>query len=292
MRVPHARLSLLYDCLNRIGLDAQVGKHTDSELALALTHLAAARAGDVILFDRGYPGFLLFAELVTKRVHFIARCQRWSFSEVAKLFERNEDGASVTVTLAAKSRRGEALRSGLPTEIKVRFVSVRLSTGELEVLATSLLEEITYPTSEFREVYHRRWGVETYYGLLKGRLDLENFSGLTVEAIMQDLHAAVFLCNLESIVTRDAADQLPAKGSEPDERRHAQKINRAVSFHALKSHVIDLLIGKRPIDEVLTELTELFLANPISVRDRNPPRNPTAPWRSLNFQKRRRKIVF
>jgi hypothetical protein len=292
VQVPHARLSVLYDCLNRIGIAAQVGKNADSELALALKHLAAARRGDVILFDRYYPGFLLFAELVAKGIHFVARCQQRSFSEVARLFARNEDGASITVTLAAKSRRGEALRTGLPTEIKVRFVSVRLSTGELEVLATSLLDETAYPTSQFREVYHLRWEIETYYGLLKGRLDLENFSGLTVEAVLQDLHAAVFLCNLESIVTRDAAEQLPAKAAEQDEPRHAQKVNRAVSFHALKSNVIDLLIGKRSVDKVLTELTELFLANPVSLRHRNPPRKPPAPLRSFNFQKRRRKIVF
>lgn len=293
MRVPLARLSMLYDVLNRIGISARVGKNTDSELAQALTHLAAVRPGDVLLLDRGYPGFLLFAELIAKGIHFVARCQRSSFAEVARLFERNEDGASITVSLSAKKdRRSEALRSGLPTEIKVRLVSVRLSTGELEVLATSLLDETTYPTSEFLEVYHLRWGIETYFGLLKGRLDLQNFSGLTVEAVLQDLHAAVFLCNLESIVTQDAAAQLPAQGKEPGERRHTQKLNRAISFHTLKSRVIDLLIGKRPVDEVLTELTELFLANPISVRRRTPPRNPPTSLRSLHFQKNRRKIVF
>ena len=45
----------------------------------------------------------------------------------------------------------------------------RLATGELEVLVTTLLDETTYPTQEFKELYHYRWGIETYYGAWKGR---------------------------------------------------------------------------------------------------------------------------
>jgi hypothetical protein len=34
-----------------------------------------------------------------------------------------------------------------------------------------------------------RWGVETFYGVLKGRLELEHFSGQSVEAVRQDFGA-------------------------------------------------------------------------------------------------------
>jgi hypothetical protein len=228
-------------------------------------------------------------------VHFIVRCNRQCFAEATRLFERNEDGASVTVTLPAASRRAEAKKAGLPLELKVRFVSLQLSSGELEVLVTSLVDEERYPTSEFQKVYHQRWGVETFYGLLKGRLALENFSGVTVEAVLQDIHAAVFLTNLESVVTRKAQARLPQPGQEQGKkkRRYRKKVNRAVSFHALKSRVIDLLIGKEPVDKVLEELTELFLANPVSERpERVRPREEVPRSRLINFLKRSRKIVF
>src|SRR5258708_14550895 len=65
------------------------------------------------------------------------------------------------------------------TLFRSRFVSVRLPTGELEVLVTSLLDETLYPTAEFLSVYHWRWGHETFHLMLKGRLELENFSGRT-----------------------------------------------------------------------------------------------------------------
>ena len=77
------------------------------------------------------------------------------------------------------------------------------------MLVTTLVDEAKYPTEEFLEVYHRRWNHETFYNVLKSRLDLENFSGETLEAIRQDFHAAVLLCNLESLLTRPAQVAVP-----------------------------------------------------------------------------------
>lgn len=290
-RVPQARLSVLFDCLNWIGVDTQIGKFRQGEVALASDHLSALRPGDVVVSDRGYAGYLFFARVRAHGGHFIIRCQERSFAAAKELFKRNEDGASITVTLSAKTRFAEAEAAGLPTELKVRFLSVRLSTGELEVIATSLLDEETYPTQEFLKVYYERWGIETYYKVIKGRLDLENFSGLTVEAILQDVHASVFLSNFESVVTREAAALLPKAGSEG--RSCQTKLNKAVTFHALKCRIMDLLLGKKPIPKVLAELTELFLANPVTIRsNRNPPRTHPTPLTSLNYQKRVRKVVF
>jgi hypothetical protein len=291
LRVPQARLSVLFDCLNWIGIDTRVGKFSQGEVALACDHLSALRPGDVVVSDRGYAGYLFLARVFAHGGHFIVRCQERSFAAAKDLFKRNEDGASITVTLPAKTRCAEAEAAGLPLELKVRFISVRLSTGELEVLATSLLDEETYPAQEFLKVYYKRWGIETYYKVIKGRLDLENFSGLTVEAILQDIHAAVFLSNFESVITREAAAQLPKAGV--DGRRHQTKLNKAVTFHTLKNRVIDLLAGTDPIEKVLAEMTELFLANPVIIRpNRNPPRKTPTPLRSLNFQKHVRKVVF
>jgi hypothetical protein len=37
-----------------------------------------------------------------------------------------------------------------------------------------------------KELYHLRWGIETFLGVLKERLKIENFTGKTVIAIKQD----------------------------------------------------------------------------------------------------------
>jgi len=42
--------------------------------------------------------------------------------------------------------------------IPLRLIRVKLKSGEIEVLATLLLEEQTYPSTWFKHLYHLRWG--------------------------------------------------------------------------------------------------------------------------------------
>jgi hypothetical protein len=197
----------------------------------------------------------------------------------------------VIVTLHAPPDLRQSLRAqGLPLQLTVRLVTVRLATGELEVLVTSLLDEQVYPTESFAQAYHARWGIETYYHQLKSHLDLENWSGQTEEAIRQDFHAAVFLCNVESLVSVPAQAALDVRTAP---RAQRAQINRADGLHALKVRVIELLAAERPAGEVVAELVRVFQANPTAVRpQRKVPRRTPSMWRSYHFQRCVRKIVF
>ena len=203
----------------------------------------------------------------------------------------NRAGRSLVVKLVPPSNQRVELRGlGLPLEMIVRFVSVRLSTGELEVLATSLLDEELYRAEEFLEVYHDRWNHETFFGTMKGRLDLENFSGQTFEAVQQDYFAALLLTNLETALTEPAAQAL-REGSA--QHKHPKQVNGAVAYHALKTQLLELLYSELPAEKVVQELQQLFLASPVSVRpERKPPRRKPSLSRSYHFQRRVKKIVF
>ncbi len=65
--------------------------------------------------------------------------------------------------------------------------------------------------------------------VLKNRLGLENFSGLSAQAVRQDFHASALLTGMESILTDDAEEVLANKPL-----KNAQKANKAVSFHTRK----------------------------------------------------------
>jgi len=147
----------------------------------------------------------------------------------------------------------------LPEEIQVRFVSVRLDTGELEVLVTSLLDEDLYPIEDFKDLYFLRWGVEGFYALIKERLGIENFTGKTVEAVKQDFYSTLFITGLESILTADVDQQLLAKSNENELE---QTVNNQVSFNAIKNHVIELFYTDLDTSTILETLTEWFLMNP------------------------------
>lgn len=290
-RYPEGRMSVVYDLLNRVGLDARLEPSSTGEINLAIEQLRHASPGDVMISDRGFSGYRYFAWHFKLKLNFVARCSSSSFLAAQDLFRKNRPGQSVVVKLFAPiDERSELKELGLPLELVVRFVSVRLPTGELEVLATSLLDEEQYPTEEFQALYHQRWDHETFYGVLKGRLDLENFSGQTPEAVRQDFHATMLLCNLESVLTQptDAALAEQSRGHE-----HPKQVNRAVSFHALKHELLSLLYSEMSAERVIIKLQSLFSGAPVSVRpDRKVPRRKLSLYRSYHFQRRVRKIVF
>jgi hypothetical protein len=187
-RYPQGRVSVLYDVLNAVALEARLVASTVAETELAHEHLAAVQPGDLLLNDRGFTGYRWLVAVRAVRAQFVSRCSRRSFAAVQHLFARNEAGVSVVVPLAAPPEvRAECRARGWPLEVRVRLVTVRLKSGELEVLATSLLDPAAYPTEALAAVYWQRWGHETYYGRLKGRLDLEHASGQTVAAVEQGL---------------------------------------------------------------------------------------------------------
>jgi len=288
---PEARLSALTDVLNRIAIETYFVPRAQGERELAIQHIQRLEPEDLALLDRGFAGFELFASFLQARRHFVCRCPRSSFVAVNRLFEANREGVSVRARVRAESHQAPKIRAqGLPTEITIRLVTVRLSTGELEVLATDLLDERLYPVECFGELYHYRWGVETYYGLLKGRLDLENFTGLSPEAVRQDVYSTIFLSNLESIITRPANERLAEQSRELKSR---QQVNHAVCFHALKSHLIALLLSQEPVAQVIEKLEVLFLDNPTAVRPaRVVPRRKHSDCRSYQYQRNVRKAVF
>jgi hypothetical protein len=288
---PEGRMCVLYDLLNRIGVDARLQSSQVGEVALAIEQSVHLAPGDVALNDRGFTGYRYLAEHVRRGVHVIGRCSVGSFLAAQELFRLNRAGRSKRVKLFAPTDQKAELKSlGLHLELIVRFVSLRLPDGKLEVLVTTLLNEAAYPTQEFLEVYHWRWGHETFYHVLKSHLELENFSGETVEAVRQDFHAAVLLCNLESLLTRPAQATLEQRTMQ---EQHPKQLNRADAYHALKSQLLDLLYSDLPAEKIIHKLQVLFLTRPLSVPpDRKVPRRKQSFNRSYHFQRHVKKSVF
>jgi hypothetical protein len=285
---PCALASVLYDLRNAVALDARLEHAKAYEVDLAVAHLEHAAAGDLVLADRNYPSFRMLAELDRRGIDFAIRCSARSFRQ-ARAMLRGEGPDSLIVEIRpADGKVGATRKAGLPTRLKVRFVRVRLSTGEYEVLVTSLLDETEWPAADFLDLYHQRWGVETFYSRLKTRLGLENFSGLGAEAVRQDFFSTVYLSGLESLLSAEAQARLDAKPT-----RHPQRVNRAVSFNAIKHNAFDILLGDEDADSVCERLSALFLTNPTSYREgRNTPRTKTSARGLLDYHRRRRKHCY
>jgi hypothetical protein len=280
-------MSVMFDPFNRIVIDGQLSKATAYEVDLAIEHLKHCNNNDLIIYDRNYASYRFLATHLNQ-ADFLIRCSKSSFKVARDLFEENVVKSCITTLKVPAESRNQ--NQSLPQEIKVRFVSVRLNTGELEVLVTSLLDEELYPSKDFKELYYLRWGVEGFYALIKERLGIENFSGQTVEAVKQDFYSTLFITGLESILTADVDQQLTAQSTHNELK---QTVNNQVSFNAIKNHVIELFYTDMDTSTILETLTEWFLMNPTYInRDRVVPRKKNSSRVSLSYHRRRKKICF
>ena len=287
---PMGQASVLYDVLNRVVLDSVLAENAAYEVELAVDHLVHTQANDLILFDRNYPSYYWLAVLVQLNRHFVGRCSQASFKPVRQMFAGHGPDSQVVSLHCPTSQRQRIRQLGLPEQITVRLVRLILDTGEIELLVTSLLDEVLFPTPEFKPLYQLRWGVETLYDVLKDRLLLENFTGRTVEAVKQDFYATIFISGLESLLTQEATVHLQLKSQA---NQHQQQVNRFVSFNAIKNHVIELFYTETDETLILDKLTRLFLLKPSYIREgRIVPRPKSSTLKRLHFQRRKKKVCF
>ena len=113
-------------------------------------------------------------------------------------------------------------------------------------MATSLVDIKKFPRKSFLNLYHQRWFIEEDYNIMKSRLEVENFSGVSVEAIQQDIHAKVLTKNIAAIAILEA-DVL---AKEKYRQRKNKKISRMYVRYMrwrVRSNVINLTKTTRNI---------------------------------------------
>ena len=267
---PSALASVCYDVLNHIAISAELAPAKAYEVDVAKKHFSHLGSQDLLIFDRGYASFYMMACLTQADLNFVIRCPKSFLKESNEMFKVDGPSSKVVTINVPKNQRKNIIEENLLTQLKVRFVRVILATGEIEVLVTSLLDEGKYLTAEFKELYWLRWGVETFYGTLKGRLNLDNFTGKSAEAVKQDFYSTIFLSNLETIITEEAQESIKEKSQGS---MYPKAVNKAVSFNAIKNYAFELFYERGDIGDKLKKLTRLFLLNPsITRKERIVPR--------------------
>jgi hypothetical protein len=194
---------------------------------------------------------------------FVIRLPRKSF-KAANRFWRSRQQDQVVELQMPSTQKGWVQQYALAETLRVRLVKVVLDSGEIEVLATSLLDAQSYPGPEFKTVYGWRWAVETYWERIKNLLEVERFSGTSVLAIEQDFYGMIFLATLEGVLSHSDEAALEQASQA---NRYAQQVNHSVSYAALLDSVVELLMDPaHNAEQTLEALHHLFQTNPTLYR--------------------------
>jgi len=249
--------SFLYDCLNLVTVDAQIGPYSSSEGELLDKHLDKVKQGDLLLLDRGYPSYALLFKLAAKGVQSCVRMKEDWWLQVKEFKDSGQKDAMVELCLPKKDRH---LLGQLPElqsdKLTCRFIRIELDNGQTEILCTSLIDQQRYTYEDMAELYHFRWTVEEGYKLFKSRAEIESFSGKTALAVKQEFYAGVFTLSLCAVLAFPI-EELVRKQSAAKGNKHQSKINRTSALAQTKRLTIPIFL-QRQVDKAIGAFDKLM----------------------------------
>jgi len=224
---PTAQGSMLCDMLNKMVIDARIEPMSTGERTLASMHINHLHSlesfqvwKELVLFDRGYPSFELIQELFELKIHFLMRVRN-KFSILIDNLSRGDHVIKL-------DHNGQ--------QRKIRVIKFRLKSGEMETLITGIMDG-GVSIKDFKELYFKRWGIETKYNELKNKLEIENFSGRLVDNIRQDFYASLLLTNLSVEFHMEAQEKVDADQKGKGNKWH-YKVNVNHEIGVLKDWLI------------------------------------------------------
>lgn len=268
--------SVFYDVLNHMVIDSTVKPNNTSEKKCVAEHLKHTGENDLIIYDRGYPGFWLYA-LHTKLKQ--AFCMRAKTNQclIVKAFIKSNKKESIVTYTPNKTSIKTCEEKGLPTTpIKLRLVRVDLPGG-VEVLITNLMDSDKYDAGLFKSLYHLRWGIEENYKRLKQWVEIENFSGKSALSVQQDFYAKIVASNLTALMAIAAQKIVTTKTKD---LKLKYQINFAQAISKMKHKIVCLILHAHSDIKLLIEQTIRYVSKTIeAVRD-----GRTAPRRLKNIK--------
>lgn len=262
--IVQTKACVLYDLLNEICINGILSSIDTDERTQAKQLLEHCQANDLIIYDRGYPSFELIYEHYQKNLHFLMRMPL-DFSQVVKDFVASGKTSQIVEIKPGQKKSFENKPYTKSSILKIRLLRITLNSGGIEVLATSLLDSKHYGNEVFKELYFKRWKIETYYDELKNKLKIEEFSGYSNQSILQDFYSTLFVSNIQTLIENEINEEIE-KESETKNIKYQYKINTTLSYGFMKDRILELFFTKNDMNDIINELKELFKKHLIPIR--------------------------
>ena len=238
---PAARASIAYDPLNMRTIAAEFEPMEIDERTLAIRHINEVSelvkcVMPCFLMDRGYISGALLTYLQDKPVKYVFRVKSKYNVKIDALPLGDHK-------LTLKGENGE------PIEVRVLKFTIESPT-EGTVVETLVSNWFDLPFSEFVHLYHLRWPVETNYSLLKNKLQLTDFTGYSVNSIIQEYWLSVLMSYLVGITFFEAQAVIDENSSCDNSRKYQPNVNGIVGTLQLYIKEILLCKDKATLDDL------------------------------------------
>ena len=217
-------LNAFYDLCSRRYTDAIIQPARLKNENSAMCELIDRYRGQPAVFiaDRGYENYNIFAHAEHKGMYYLIRVKDVTSNGIASkltmLPESDEFDEWVNLTLTKKQtnevkanpQKYRIIMKKTPFdyldlhfnkfyEMKMRVVRFPISQDSYECIITNLPQE-KFSSDEIKQLYAKRWGIETSFRELKYALGLTRFHAKKTEYIMQEIWSRMTLYNFCEII--------------------------------------------------------------------------------------------
>jgi len=176
--LPHVLTSLLYDIDYGFPVHTLVCDHTNERQA-ALEHMQYIKKGDVVVMDRGYYSKELLDAFMKRGIHVLFRMKCNTSKHIWE--ETNDDVLDI--------------KDGY----NCRFIKYVINEHSF-MLLTSLLDSNIDSHEFIKELYHKRWDIETAFRYVKQNLSFAHMHARTVPHLVEEVNANFVLSSLAKVL--------------------------------------------------------------------------------------------
>lgn len=280
-----ARVSCFLDVHSKHILTTKIVETTINEIDLAIEHLENIKQRFdikkiITIYDRGYSSIELMVKTIDLDSKFLIRLPKNIFRRQIKQMKTNDEIIKINLINSRLSHfddenlKERARKMG---RLEIRIVLVDIGKDEPEILATNLTAE-KFSTEDLKELYAKRWTVETGFDRLKNLIEIEDFSGNRRKIIEQDFYAHIFVYNLAVTIKNHAENYITRIPRNKDE-----KINYQSNFAKITGNIylffFDLIFGtnkkrEQIIDFIVKEASKQLTQEKEDEKDKKERKSP------------------
>lgn len=228
----------MYDLMQHVYVDASVQPKkgmNEHKALVSMVDRSNYSGKAIVIADRGYESFNNIAHFQEKSWNYIIRSME-SYGIISKLAVPDQAEFDIQVTLSLTRRQTKQTLSLLKKDpIRYRWIQphttfdylypkddrlydlcfrvVRFAISDVsyETVFTNL-DSGNFPPDTIKELYNRRWGIETSFRELKYAVGLVNLHSKKPSSMLQEVFSRFILYNFSALIAHQA--QLPNEATK------------------------------------------------------------------------------
>ncbi len=220
---PIASCIAVYDILNELILSSSMRRYSTEERKMAESSIdkilkLIPLKKFLLVADRGFPSLGMLFYLASKNIDFVIRNSSPFIKEFNDIYDGKENDLVKNVAIDKERYRDnkdyQNIFDNLNRNLKLRMVKVSIGENKFEYLITNLLNTEEFSREDLKEIYRKRWCIETDIKRKKVLAELENFASKTSFRIKQEFYAKILIMNFSNIMIGEVEEELQKKKND------------------------------------------------------------------------------